>query len=158
MADWDAIKTEYITTATSYRELAAKYGVNKDTIWRRGKSENWEDLRRPHSDKVQTGILLSDTEQKVSRADKLHGAADMLLRKVIALIEASDPMEMDIKAMKHISGVLKDIKEIQSIKSDADRREQEARIAHLISQADKENKEKQSVTITLEGGLTDYAQ
>ena len=28
MADWQAIKTEYITTDTSYRKLAQKYGIS----------------------------------------------------------------------------------------------------------------------------------
>ena len=158
MADWQAIKTEYITTKTSYRKLAEKYGVNKDTIWLKGKEEDWETLRRQHSDMVQTKILEADTKQKVSRAEKLQSVADKLLSKVEALVEASDPMEMDTQAMKHISGVLKDIKEIQMIRSDADMREQEARIRNLQKQAEKEDKEKPSITITLEGGLSEYAQ
>ena len=32
MADWQAIKTEYITTDTSYRKLAQKYGVQASVI------------------------------------------------------------------------------------------------------------------------------
>ena len=137
-ADWNQIKREYITTDISYRDLAQKYGVNKDTIGRKAKDEGWVELRRQHTDKTQTKILEADTKQKVSRAEKLRSAADMLLGKVVALMEASDPTEIDTQSMKHISGVLKDIKEIQMIKSDADMAEQEARIAKLRREAEKD--------------------
>lgn len=39
--DWLSIKNEYVNTNTSYRKLAQKYGVNKDTIAKRAQSENW---------------------------------------------------------------------------------------------------------------------
>ena len=35
MADWQAIKTEYITTDTSYRKLAQKHGVSYQAICHR---------------------------------------------------------------------------------------------------------------------------
>ena len=44
------------------------------------------------------------------------------------------------------------------IKSDQDIREQEARIAKLQKEAEKQDNDKSSITITLEGGLSDYAQ
>jgi predicted xylose isomerase-like sugar epimerase len=47
-------------------------------------------------------------------------------------------MDMDTQGMKHISGVLKDVKEIYMVKSDADMREQEARIKNLQKQAEKD--------------------
>ena len=152
MADWQDIKTEYITTKTSFRKLADKYGLHKDTIWKKAKDEGWDEQRRQHIDNTQTKILQADTEQKVSRAEKLNNAADMLLGKVVALIEASDPMELDTQAMKHISGVLRDIKEIQGIKSKKDLEEQDARIAKLRKEAEKEDTQQRDVTITIEGG------
>ena len=154
MADWQAIRNEYITASpkTSYRKLAEKYGVNKDTIWQKGKEEDWDGQRRQHSDKTQTKILEADTAQKVSRAEKLNKATEMLLGIAVAKMENRDPMEMDTQEMKHISGVLKDIKEILMIKSEADMREQEARIANLRKQAEKEENQNRDVTITIEGG------
>ena len=41
MADWNAIKTEYITTDTSYRKLGEKYEINYKVIADRGKAEKW---------------------------------------------------------------------------------------------------------------------
>ena len=59
--------------------------------------------------------------------------------------------------MKHISGVLKDIKEIQMIRSDADMREQEARIENLRRQSmvEKDNNE---IKVTIIGDLDEYSQ
>ena len=50
MADWQAIKTEYITTQTSYRKLAQKYGVSRVQIGNVGRDEKWVELRRQHLD------------------------------------------------------------------------------------------------------------
>ncbi len=153
MADWnwEAIKTEYITNSkTSFRKLADKYGLHKDTIWKKAKDERWDELRRQHIDNTQTKILEADTEQKVDRATKLQTVADKVLNMVEAYIEASDPTAIDTQSMKHISGVLKDIKEVQRTSKDLE--EQDARIAKLRREAEKEDDQQRDVTITIEGG------
>lgn len=153
MADWQAIRNEYITASpkTSYRKLAEKYGVNKDTIWQKGKEEDWDGKRRQHADRIQTKMLESDTAQKVSRAERLNDATEMLLKIAVAQMQARDPMEIDTQEMKHISGVLKDIKEILMIKSAKDLEEQDARIAKLRKESEKEE-QNHDVTITIAGG------
>ena len=138
MANWKEIETEYITKGTSYRKLADKYGLDQATISRKGKKEDWVSKRKHHLSKTQAKVLAADTEQKVSRAEKLNEAADLLLGRVVAMLSNGDPMDMDTQGMKHISGVLKDVKEIYMVKSDADMREQEARIKNLQKQAEKD--------------------
>jgi hypothetical protein len=59
--------------------------------------------------------------------------------------------------MKHISGVLKDIKEIQMIRSEADMREQEARIANLRKQAESE-KQDNDIKVTIAESLGEYSE
>ena len=152
MANWNAIKTEYITTDTSYRKLAKKYGVSHVQIGNVGKQENWVELRRQHLDKTLTKTVDTISKQQVDRAANLISVADKLLAKVKDLLETDAEVLSDTQSMKHISGVLKDIKEIQMIRSDADMREQEARIANLRKQAEKEDDSKRDVTITIEGG------
>lgn len=46
MADWVAIKNEYITTTISQRALAEKYGVSQRAIADKSKKENWTQERR----------------------------------------------------------------------------------------------------------------
>jgi hypothetical protein len=152
-ADWKKIKTEYITTDTSYRKLAQKYGINQATIAQRAKKENWVELRRQRASKTQAKIIEAIESKKVARAERLQTVADKLLGKVEGLLDQSDPLEMDTQSMKHISGVLKDLKDIQMIKSDADMREQEARIANLQKQADAHDDDKdKTVIVTIAGG------
>ena len=156
MADWQAIKTEYITTDTSYRKLAQKYGVNHAVIGQRAKAEKWVNLRRQHIDKTQTKTLNTISNKQADRAAKLISVSDLLLDKVKSLIEDTPEVLIVPQNIKHISGVLKDIKDIQMIKSEADLREQEARIDKLRKEAmvEKENNE---VKVTMTGELEEYS-
>ena len=75
-ADWLRIKTEYINGNISYRKLADKYGINKDTIATKAKAENWTGLREIQADKNQT-----KTRQKT--VDKISDAlSDEVAAKV----------------------------------------------------------------------------
>jgi hypothetical protein len=152
MANWQKIKTEYITTDTSYRKLGEKYGIHYKVIGDRAKAEGWVTLRSQHQDKTLTKALDRICEEKVDRAARLNSAADLLLEKVERLLVSDDNVAFDTQGLKHISGVLKDIKEIQMIRSDADMREQEARIAKLRREAEREEDTNTEVTITIEGG------
>ena len=152
MADWQKIKTEYITTNTSYRKLGEKYGIHYKVISQKGKDEEWVELRSQHRDKTLTKTLDTISDKQVDRASNLISVSDLLLAKVKSLLETNAEVLADTQSMKHISGVLKDIKEIQMIRSDADMREQEARIKNLQKQAEKEDGPSKDVTITIEGG------
>ena len=151
MADWNKIKTEYITTDTSYRKLADKYGLDQATIARRAKKEGWVSNRQQNASITQAKIVNAISNKQVDRATNLIYVSDLLLAKVKSLLETDAGVLSDTQSMKHISGVLKDIKDIQMIRSDADMREQEARIKKLQKEAEQENVSR-DVTITIEGG------
>ena len=152
MADWNKIKTEYITKGTSYRKLAKKYGVGESTLFARASKEQWVEQREQHQSKVVAKTLDAISDKQVDRAANLISVSDLLLSKVKSLLESDAEALNDTQSMKHISGVLKDIKEIQMIRSDADMREQEARIKNLQKQAEKEENVSKDVTITIQGG------
>ena len=156
MADWQAIKTEYITTDTSYRKLAQKYGVNHAVIGQRAKAEKWVELRRQHIDKTQTKALNAISKKQADRTASLIHVSDLLLGKVKSLLEASEEPLVDTSVMKDVSIILKNIKDVQMIKSDADRREQEARIEKLRKEAagDKDGNE---IKVIIEGDQEDYS-
>lgn len=151
MADWQKIKTEYITTDTSYRKLAQKYGVGYSVIGERARLDGWVEQREQFRNKTLTKTVDAISTKQVDRAANLISVADKLLAKVNSLLEMDAEVLGDTQSMKHISGVLKDIKEVQMIRSDADMREQEARIANLRKQAEKEEVNR-DVTITIAGG------
>ena len=133
MADWQAIKTEYITTDTSYRKLAEKYGVSRVQIGNVGKEEKWVELRRQHLDRTVTKTVAAVESAQVNRAKKMQTVADKLLNRIEAMVDSGKPM--DTKAIRALTAAVRDLKEIQSIKSELDEQEQRARIANLNKQA-----------------------
>ena len=156
MADWKKIEAEYITTETSYRKLAQKYGLNQATIAQKAKAEDWVGKRKQQASTAQALILEKDISKKVDRATRLKTVADKLLDKVEALVAQDD--HLTASAIKNLSDALKNIKEAQMIRTQEDIEEQKARIAKLQKEAQKEDKDQKSITITLEGSLSDYAQ
>ena len=155
--DWLAIKSEYITTDTSYRKLSQKYGVHHAVIGQRAKAEKWVELRRQHIDKTQTKALNAISSKQAERTAKLIGVSDLLLNKVKSLLEADEELLVDTTVMRDISVVLKNLKDIQMIKSEADLREQEARIEKLRKDAAVE-KENNEIKVTILGDLDEYSQ
>ena len=156
MADWSKIKTEYITTDTSYRKLAEKYGINKDTIYAKARKEKWPEMRRQFLDKTQTKMLAVEETRTVDRATKLLDVSDLLLMKVRQLLESDGKIALDTQGMRHISGVLKDLKEIQMVRSEMDLQEQEARIEALRRQNQRESSSKESVNVVIGKELEEY--
>ena len=150
MADWQSIKTEYITTDTSYRKLAQKYGVRYATLQARAKNENWTELRDKHRTSTVSKSLSKISNKQADRAAKLIGVSDILLDKVKALLEADEELLVDTSIMKDVSVILKNLKDIQMIRSDADMREQEARIEKLRREAEPE-KTTEAPKLVIEG-------
>lgn len=178
-ADWNKIKTEYITTNTSYRKLSEKYGIHYKTIADKGKDEGWKDLRSQYTHSTLTKTLDVISNQQVDKLARIEGITDKLLMKLEQAVEELDmeiikkkvkvdnddglevtteTMEareggiVDRAGLRHLTAALKDLKEIQMIKSELDRREQEARIAKLRREAEKEEDSGTEVVITFGSG------
>ena len=154
MADWAKIKTEYITTNTSYRELSQKYGVHYTNIAKRAKKEDWQQQRQQHINTVQTKMQQAVERKQVDRAARLQSVADKLLNKIEKAVDmyAMEEIFVDRQGLRQITGALKDIKDIQMIRSEADLIEQEARIAKLRKEAEREDSGPNKVVIQIEGG------
>ena len=155
MADWDAIRTEYITNPeTSYRKLAGKYGIHYKVISARGKAEKWLELRAQHKDKLLTKTLdkisREQADLEAARAVKLHTVADKLLLRIEAMVDAEEPL--DTKAIRAIASAIKDLKEVQGVHSSLDRMEQEARIANLRRSAEADKDKAGEVKVVFDAG------
>ena len=149
MADWQAIKTEYITTQTSYRKLAQKYGVSHVQIGNVGKEEKWVELRRQHLVRTVTKTVAAVESAQVNRAKKINTVADKLLLKIEALVDRPGMVPKDVRSLV---AAVKDLKEIQSVKSALDEQEQRARIANLQKQANKEDTHADSIEVVFLAG------
>lgn len=146
--DWQAIKTDYITDeSSSYRKLAKKYGISHNIIGAKAVKEGWVEQKKQFQDKTLAKTLNAISSQQSKRATRLQSVADKLLSKIEQAVDDFDMavLFVDKQALKQITGALKDIKDIQMIKSDSDIREQEARIRNLEKQAETDDASKDIV-------------
>lgn len=155
MADWKAMKTEYITQGTSYRALAKKYGVNATTIAGRGKAEGWVALREQKASETQAKILDAMEEKKVQRARRMQSVADKVMDRVEEMLDGEAPVTA--KELKSLCSALRDVKELQMLRSSLDEKEQEAKIALLLKQAEKGTADGE-IVVTLEGGIAEFGK
>lgn len=184
MADWQAIKTEYITTDTSYRKLAQKYDIHYKVISERGKAERWVELRSQHRAKTITKALdiISNT-QASQVAGLMTQAAEALLAQAMTAIGQLDrpvtmhkhtiekdgekttteweelssaPGAVNVPAVRHLATALKDISQVLGLRTELDRQEQEARIANLRKQADKDSDTTNEIEIIFAAGPEEW--
>lgn len=155
MADWQAIKTEYITTDTSYRKLAQKYGINVTTIAKTAGAEGWVEQRKQYANETQAKTLEKISQQEANRAVKIHSVADKLLLKIEALVDRPGMMPKDVRSLV---AAVKDLKEIQGVKSALDEKEQRARIANLQKQAETDNGNKEPIKVIIGSDLEEYSK
>ena len=157
MADWLKIKTEYITTDTSYRKLAEKYGVSKAQIYKVGGEEGWVGLREQYRSKTIAKTVEKISEKKARQAAKVGDLADKLLIKLEQAIDeldlkvtthkiktergatetttefkvAEEGGTVDRAGLRQLTAALKELQAIKGEITDLERREREARIEAL---------------------------
>jgi hypothetical protein len=157
MPDWVKIRTEYVTTEASYRELAAKYGVSTVQLARHGKDEKWVEQREQFQHKTITKTLEKVSEKTARQKAKVSTLADKLLCK---LEQAIDELDLNITTQKvkteegntettiefkvakpggivdraglrQLTAALKELQAIKGEITELERREREARIEAL---------------------------
>ena len=183
-ADWKKIKTEYITTDISYRRLAQKHGIHYKVISERGKNEKWVELRQQHRDKTITKTLDKISDQQADKMARVTDLADQLLDKLekaigeldMSITVHKEKVEtgtgentreykvaapggiVDRAGLRMLATALKDLKEVQDLRSALDDEEQRARIENLRKNANRDDQKNAAITVVLEGDLTKYAQ
>lgn len=101
MADWVSIKTEYISTQISTRDLAQKHGVKYSTLRDRALREQWSKARSDY-----TSMLIAKTEQKTAEA-----VSDAQAERVAELMSAG------AKAARMLSAQLDRMEESGKVKT-----------------------------------------
>ena len=150
MADWNKIKAEYIAGGTSYRKLAEKYGISRSKLQAVATKENWVDLKSQTQAKTESKLVDSISDKESKKATNIIDVADKLVEKIYEMLSAD---VTNAQSIKSLTSALRDLKEIKGYKSDADMREQEARIAKLIKEAQDDSDEDIEVKVTMIGDL-----
>lgn len=194
MADWQAIKTEYITTDISLRKLSEKHSIRYATLQDRSKKEGWITLRDQHRTDTVSKTMSKISDKQANKMARIDCITDNLLDKLeqavtelnITLVtnkkktktieynnserpdkptkEVIDEIEeivqtatiVDRSGLKAITSALRDLKEIQMIKSELDRREQEARIDNLRKQAQKDEEQSKVIEVVFAAGPEEW--
>ena len=149
MVDWTRIRAEYIAGGTSYRKLSEKHGVSFNTLKTHAVEEQWYKLRQQKDKKATTKILETISDKEANKANKIVDVADKLLDKIFEMLDHD--ASYNTQNIKNLTSALKDLKEIKGFKSDADMREQEARIAKLQKEASEDDNEVEETRVTFGG-------
>ena len=159
MVDWNEIRKEYIQGGVSYRELAAKYGVPLRTLAERAKAEKWVELREQARIKTVTKTVEKVAKQNARVDDRINRLANRLIDKLEKAVDELDVKTVTMKTtmktgaakvtteyrkldrekegpvdkggLQQLTSTLRELKAILDVRSELDRKEQEARIASL---------------------------
>ena len=144
------IKAEYIRGGISYQKLADKYRVSLSSVTRRATKEKWAELKKQSEQKANIKIVNSAADKEAKRADMFDTITDKLLQHILTAVENGD---IDTKrGYRDITGALKDLRDIKGLKSEADMREQLARIRNLEKQAEADDKKNdKNITVHIDG-------
>lgn len=149
--DWNQIKAEYIAGGTSYRKLAEKHNVSESKLKKIAAKEHWSELRNQSRTKLDRKITETIAKAQVSRLERINNVADVLLARIEVVANNPNLDVMPPATITELTKALKNVKEIQSVKSDLDVREQEARIRALEEQT-KKNKEIPEIKVVFGDG------
>lgn len=129
--DWAPIKTEYVTTHCSYRELGEKYDVSIAQISRVSRREHWAEQRERYVQKCFRKTEEKAANREATRLSRLIAATTKAIDVAMEAFEddkqfnryiitdgigggATETTEqifskVDTKALKDLTGVLKDL-------------------------------------------------
>lgn len=130
--DWEAIRREYIADGTtSYRKLAAKYGVSLRQISGRGKREDWPAQREQAADKAAAEFERVIVTESIGAARAIAAAREVLAIRALAVAShATLPDDLH-----KLASTLQILSKMMGLQPDLDEREQKARIASIEAKA-----------------------
>lgn len=144
--DWNKLKAEYISGGTSYRKLAAKYGVPFSNLKNIAIKEQWTQLREQAKNRTTTKLVDNIGRQNAKIDETYFRCVDKLMKKAEELIDNTPIWQPS--NLKDMATTMKYLKECKGVRSEADMREQEARIKKLQKEAMEEDNGNTEVKVT----------
>lgn len=154
--DWAKIKAEYIAGEGSYRSLAKKYGIGTSRLGEKAKEEKWVEERKKAQDSAVKKAVRKSIQKNASALDWLGKAKEKLAAKLALAVDRVDVT--DAQAVRQIVAAVKDAQIVLNDKTDAQIREQEARIRNLEKQAESEQVQDKTVHFELSPVLEEYSK
>lgn len=112
MADinWDAIRTEYITSDTSCASLAKKYGIHHSSVCRKAKRYHWDEEKAQMRNEKRRIVQEKTIEAQVNLADKCLNILNIMVDKATEAAMICEPS--DIRGQKDIMSIIKDLNDM----------------------------------------------
>ena len=156
--DWKKAKQEYITTDTSYSELARKYNISKARIAQVGKAENWVEAKRNFSEQSLKKSLSRAQENAIDYKSEIYKLAYKVALQLQDMTDNSTLSDLALIGIKprDITGAIKDLEDTLHIKSTKDLEEQQARIEKLRKEV-KEEDDNRKIEVVIADGLEEYS-
>lgn len=141
--EWAKIKAEYIAGEGSYRSLAKKYGIGTSRLGEKAKEEKWVEERKKSQDAIVAKAIQQNEDAELSALQWLGKAKEKLAAKLALAVDRVDVT--DAQAVRQIVAAVKDAQVVLNDKTDAQIREQEARIRNLEKQAESDQVQDKTV-------------
>lgn len=149
--NWDKIKTEYVTTSTSYRKLANKYNINVRRIQEKGKAEGWVALREAFRAEMGADFREDAKEKGVAALNdiaEITGDAIDKIRELLAGVNNGTQTAALMEALRVCRELVRDIYGLPTLGEEHRKQMDERRLAIEESKIDKP--EAGGVTIEIE--------
>lgn len=105
--DWVKIRAEYETTKTSYRKIAAKYGVSFDTLQVRARKEKWRQCKDEYTTDTTKRIRQKLAEKKssyiVDELDPALQATELMNNLILKTLQDEKQFNRHLIQMKEKS-------------------------------------------------------
>lgn len=180
--DWEAVRRAYGQGET-VGALSRRWSIPESTLRGRARREGWKKFE--HRDEIAQQCCVHKEEPNPDRMERVDTLADAMLTCLERAVEELDTVTRSVKervrredgvdmttdytqtvagergtvdrgGLKQLTGVLKDLKDVLMLRSDADSREQEMRIARLQRELDQAERQ-ECVRVRLEGEVEGYA-
>lgn len=88
--DWNAVKTEYITTSISQRKLAKKFGISLRNLNERSSREGWVEQQSKYREKTVTKAISKASDKEANHLSALMISADKMAENIREALEDKD--------------------------------------------------------------------
>lgn len=147
------IKSEFVSGTKTLQEAADEYGIPYSTLTKKSHEGKWKELRKECGKKTEKKLINTVSSRDAKRAVNINDIADTLLDRIAEIA----PKVHDPQSLKQLTSSLNDLAKIKGCKTEADMREQEARIAKLEKEVAGEVDTAKNITVNLIGDLGKYA-
>lgn len=111
--DWEAIKAEYLTGDTSVKDLAEKYGVSPNMIYKKASSEGWKKTMEKIRQKTEEKYIARVARTRARELDVITEATGKMATLLKRTVEELDELPTE-KRLRNLKGLAATASAIQT--------------------------------------------